>query len=721
LKLGPGTVFNQSFSATSPRLFFNGATFNQNGMIEKTGAGDDASIGGNFFASSSWLQIKNSGTGNLIFGTVNPDVFSGSTEIYNNSPAAEIRIADGSFGNIISGNVTFDNGTSAAPSSRSIHICNTGSLSVSGAIRLNNFGSAGIFFGENGGNTTFTNSSNIGSFGFVDGTLQWSNVTSDQVNNIWYMAGTASLKLGPGTVFNQSFSATSPSLFLNGATFNSINLLEKNGTVNDISDGNNIFNTAADIRNSGTGSLLLANLTTDTYNNSISLTNLSTGNIDLAYTQDISVKNNMILNLANPITSGTNGGSVVFDGTGLQTITKTGSSNPIFNRLKMNKSVGALNLNSPISIGIQLNFTNGIINSSATNFCNFNDNSGHLNVSNTSHVNGPVSKTGNDAFIYPVGKSGKYQPIAISAPSLVTDVFTGEYFFANSNGLYPHSSKVASLVALSFCDYWILDRTLGTSNVNVSLSWNNNNCGGVASLTNIGVARWSSLLSQWQDHGNGGTTGTTSNGTVTTSAAVTSFSPFALSSHLGPLPIELLSFNAKLNSHNTVDLNWSTASETNNDFFTVEKTIDGNEFYEVGKIDGAGNSNSILNYSTLDETPFEGLSYYRLKQTDFDGKFSYSELAPIILNSSNEFTFNIFPNPFNGTDINLEITGKIGQIIKISFTDILGREIISKSQILDNNGNNILKFVPEIQLEAGVYFVNVYSDEIRISKPLLVK
>ncbi|NVO04204.1 MAG: hypothetical protein HXX09_16040, partial [Bacteroidetes bacterium] len=205
-----GTIFNSTITAVCANIYFNGATFNQNGMIEKTGAGDDASIGGNFFASSSWLQIKNSGTGNLIFGTVNPDVFSGSTEIYNNSPAAEIRIADGSFGNIISGNVTFDNGTSAAPSSRSIHICNTGSLSVSGAIRLNNFGSAGIFFGENGGNTTFTNSSNIGSFGFVDGTLQWSNVTSDQVNNIWYMAGTASLKLGPGTVFNQSFSATSP-------------------------------------------------------------------------------------------------------------------------------------------------------------------------------------------------------------------------------------------------------------------------------------------------------------------------------------------------------------------------------------------------------------------------------------------------------------------------------------------------------------------------------
>ena len=84
------------------------------------------------------------------------------------------------------------------------------------------------------------------------------------------------------------------------------------------------------------------------------------------------------------------------------------------------------------------------------------------------------------------------------------------------------------------------------------------------------------------------------------------------------LPIELLSFTGEQHNENNI-LKWITASETNNDYFTVERSFDAINFEEVGIVDGAGNSISTLNYSLIDNRPFDGVTYYRLTQTDFDG------------------------------------------------------------------------------------------------------
>ena len=110
-----------------------------------------------------------------------------------------------------------------------------------------------------------------------------------------------------------------------------------------------------------------------------------------------------------------------------------------------------------------------------------------------------------------------------------------------------------------------------------------------------------------------------------------------------PLPIELLSFSAHpMDTH--VQLNWSTASEINNNYFTVQHTKDGINFEEVIRVPGAGNSVTELDYSAIDTAPYKGTSYYRLMQTDFDGKFACSYLVTVHL----EKTVNgdIYPNPF---------------------------------------------------------------------------
>ncbi len=123
----------------------------------------------------------------------------------------------------------------------------------------------------------------------------------------------------------------------------------------------------------------------------------------------------------------------------------------------------------------------------------------------------------------------------------------------------------------------------------------------------------------------------------------TGFSKATVVGSNDPLPIELLDFTAIVNEEYFVDLSWATASEINNDLFTVERSNDGVDFEAVLEKQGAGTSNQIIEYKATDENPTMGTSYYRLKQTDFDGDFKYSEMKPVNIFKSP--SFSVWPNP----------------------------------------------------------------------------
>lgn len=106
------------------------------------------------------------------------------------------------------------------------------------------------------------------------------------------------------------------------------------------------------------------------------------------------------------------------------------------------------------------------------------------------------------------------------------------------------------------------------------------------------------------------------------------------------LPIELISFDASLNNNN-VDLYWATASEYNNDFFTIERSTDGLNWEHVTIVSGAGNSTQRLDYYIQDSRPLSGISYYRLKQTDFDGAFEYSNIVSVFNGNEEKQLINV--------------------------------------------------------------------------------
>ena len=113
----------------------------------------------------------------------------------------------------------------------------------------------------------------------------------------------------------------------------------------------------------------------------------------------------------------------------------------------------------------------------------------------------------------------------------------------------------------------------------------------------------------------------------------------------GPLPIELIGFSAEL-ANGEVQLQWSTASELNNNYFTIERASDIEKFETIGTpISGKGTTNNKSNYNAQDENPIYGRSYYRLKQTDFDGKFTYSDLQVVNYEGPRFTSLQVYPIP----------------------------------------------------------------------------
>lgn len=144
-------------------------------------------------------------------------------------------------------------------------------------------------------------------------------------------------------------------------------------------------------------------------------------------------------------------------------------------------------------------------------------------------------------------------------------------------------------------------------------------------------------------------------------------------SFAAPLPIELSSFTATP-ENDAVRLNWTTVSETNNKAFVIERSMDAAEWSEAFTLAGAGNSNEVKKYSGLDEKPLSGISYYRLKQIDFNGDYKYSPVIVIDRSQSTAPDFIAFPNPASETVTiagkeeasSIELINQLGQKMEVT-------------------------------------------------------
>ncbi len=172
------------------------------------------------------------------------------------------------------------------------------------------------------------------------------------------------------------------------------------------------------------------------------------------------------------------------------------------------------------------------------------------------------------------------------------------------------------------------------------------------------------------------------------------------------LPVELLSFELK-NDDDQVLLQWNTASETNNDFFGIERSHDAEYYEEIGRVDGAGNSSSINSYQFTDENPFLDISYYRLAQTDYDGAINYSNSLVFASTKSKNNSQQLFisPSPVIN-EIYFRFLGEEKNSAVITIYNSLGKELFQQDVDYEK-GENVIKCNKNVNLISGLYLVNM--------------
>ena len=175
-----------------------------------------------------------------------------------------------------------------------------------------------------------------------------------------------------------------------------------------------------------------------------------------------------------------------------------------------------------------------------------------------------------------------------------------------------------------------------------------------------------------------------------------------------PLPIELLSFKAR-ELQNTVLLSWTTATETNNDYFTIERSDDANTFETLAVVAGVGNSSIKNSYEMIDNYPMNGPNYYRLKQTDYDGKFSYSQI--LYIDIRNSIGLKLSPNPTDGI---VRVDGSIEDLKNIQILNMLGQDV--SIQVSFSNTNSKTVVIDMSKLPRGMYFIRTKTQVGRIIK-----
>ena len=582
----------------------------------------------------------------------------------------------------------------------------------------------------------------------INGNLTVSGGTTNFSQNVGTFTGniTGNVTISAGTINTSTVAASSLNLTVGTA---STTWSQTGGTVSlcntNIKSGKTLTLTGSkmgDVQTSRTITVeTLATLWCDVYpvagtggftlqdNSTLGMGNATgyTGNITVTGTKTNNAGTNLVYYLGNVQTSGTftttAGAGTTLDPYRIRSLT-------------INKTAGtAVSLQQPLrvtgavsgSVTTNLQLQQGLLTTTTANVIQV-DNGATSNIgSATSYVNGPITKKGNQAFVFPTGKNPYWARIEMSAPTAVSD-FNAEYFstaYSNTSSMATQAANL-QLTHVSLVEHWMFDRLNGTTgNTSLKLYWESSARSAIYKCDSLAIARWNG--SAWENTGpaySGPPCSYGATGNIGFSNTISSFSPITFSSlgvkYLNPLPIELTSFEATPTGPN-VQLVWRTASEINNDYFTVEKSKDGINFEVLMKVEGAGNSNTPKIYDELDREPFGGLSYYRLKQTDFNGESTYSQIVPVQFGSDTEEGISVFPNPANEqTQAYFALHGMDGKEVTIDIRDITGRIIFLK-KVNCTSDREMVSVEIDGKFSKGMFVVNASHNLHQYSKKLIVQ
>ena len=205
------------------------------------------------------------------------------------------------------------------------------------------------------------------------------------------------------------------------------------------------------------------------------------------------------------------------------------------------------------------------------------------------------------------------------------------------------------------------------------------------------------------------------NNTVTFTVDFTDGQYYTLgSTEIAALPVTLLFFEANARDNERVVLDWATAEENGNAFFSIERSADGRNFEAIAALDGQGNSQAIVNYSYTDLNPLEGRSFYRLRQVDTNGEFDFSEIRSIqIQRTVEEVTFKAYPNPVTlGDELHLQYRTSHEQEVMIDVVSLNGVSMWS-SEVTLQPGTQTLR-LPTSRLSRGLNLLRIIDAQQKV-------
>jgi len=517
-----------------------------------------------------------------------------------------------------------------------------------------------------------------------------------------------------------------------GATLHICGNFTNNGTLTASPTSTIIFDNAAvaqSINGSFTGANKFGNLTVTKTGGSVTVNN----NIDIGGTfttsnsTSVLNSNNFYIKLAGNFvnaagnTTFTNTGTtgtLEFNGAAAQTYNQ-GSTQLDLNNVVMNNTTGGVTLQTDMNIKSTtgtLTLTLGkIITTASYKVVVSNATPPSVSTGNTSsYVYGFLRRYINNStgsFDFPVGTATAYQRANVNFTSAPTITYLTADFQTYATLPGPLGiSECAATYNMNALDngFWNIDANTANNNTgmyNMTLyntAYTNAATGWTVMARHNGSATW--------DIVNGdGTYGTcvTSPVTAVVRNGMRGFSKFGTAQSNTPLPIELISFTGKNEGSKNL-LQWSTASETNNDYFSLEHSADGSSFETFITKEGAGNSSVTINYDAYDYSPYNGTTYYRLKQTDYNGKFSYSSIISIQNKLDQVAVSNVHPNPTTN-DLNFDFYSPVKGTVRIMIIDYTGRIVVDRTQAVEEGKSGLNTQMGE--LAKGVYSLKVEFSE----------
>lgn len=468
-------------------------------------------------------------------------------------------------------------------------------------------------------------------------------------------------------------------------------------------------------------------------------TNQSGGLIAPSANSAITLEGNWINNAAN-IAFSADGGDVVLAGAA-QSI---GGSNAtaFYNLILAGSGVKTLAVNQT-TVGGQSTFT-GVLSVAASTL-DLNSNTLHVTnsaagaitrstgyiISETNAATNPsvirwYHRTVGGAKVYPFGVAGSYIPFTLNITAAMTNAsaYVDVSTRATASNNTPWASGVSHMyspnvpypdgtIPVVIDRWWQVNNSHPvTANATFSYRGTENTLNGLYSTGLIGAQYWAGgWLPNNAAIGSAAAVSGAAIGSVTASGLST-FGPWVLTALLSPLPIELLNFEGHCTGKNIV-LNWCTASESNNDYFTVEQSLDGIGFTDMSKVYGNGTTHEKHCYSAVVAPLSADVNYFRLRQTDRDGRSEYSKMISVVSCADVENTMVLTNN--GTTNLNLIANTAEDQVVQLKIHNTLG-QLIDVRDLQLVKGYNAVP-VRLHQVSDAVYYVSVYRQE----EPLITK